>query len=66
MSRDASAFPLPNGAFDDDRSGMALRDYFAAATLAQISTLYSMNADPQTIAARAYVIADAMLSERIK
>lgn len=45
--------------------GMSLRDYFAAAALAEVPDPTSI-ADAPTTAALAYAIADAMLAERAK
>lgn len=56
------AFPLPAGAAMEGRSGMTLRDYFAAKAMPMIRGFLS----PEFIAARAYEMADAMLKERAK
>jgi hypothetical protein len=45
------------------RGGMTLRDYFAGQALAGMMS--STDAcDPEAVASRAYVVADAMLEER--
>jgi hypothetical protein len=54
------AFPGSNNVH---QSGMTLRDYFAAAGMAQLAR---MNAPPNSVARWAYEIADAMLAERDK
>lgn len=63
MKNNNSAFPLPNGAGDDGRQGMKLRDYFAAQVLIGEGPGRSPAA---RLAARAYEVADAMLAERTK
>jgi hypothetical protein len=43
--------------------GMTLRDYFAGQALAGIMAATTV-CDPEAVASRAYVVADAMLKER--
>jgi len=45
------------------RGGMTLRDYFAGQALAGIMAATTV-CDPEAVASRAYVVADAMLKER--
>jgi len=68
------AFPRPGekdgyGCIVKGQSGMTLRDYFAGQALAGISAGYWGNPEmtglsPQDLAAEAYALADAMLTER--
>lgn len=50
--------------FGPDMTGMTLRDYFAAQTIAALAD--AMRIDPVKTAERAYALADAMLAERSK
>ena len=61
-ARNPWAFPCPEDESNGRNSGMDLRDYFAAAALANMDQDVSC----ATIAALAYRIADAMLKERQK
>ncbi len=68
------AFPLPNGAGDDGRRGMSLRDYFAAAALPGIQGIHAAlisigqgnNLTEESMARDAYGMADAMLKAKEK
>lgn len=56
------AFPTVTGA-----TGMELRDYFAGAVIASIaSSGIARDEDAEIMAKVAYIIADAMMKERIK
>ena len=60
------AFPIGLEAFGEDKTGMTLRDYFAAKAMqAMLSHPDSKEtASPQTYASAAYVMADAMMKSR--
>lgn len=63
------AFPVPNDANFNGEEGMSLRDYFAAKAMAAfISAPMSKFTHVNEIEAviDAYIMADAMLSERAK
>jgi hypothetical protein len=67
------AFPRPTHEMEYGKSGMSLRDYFAAAALQAILSheqnilAAALNSGgPQSMAADAYVMADAMLGAREK
>lgn len=62
-----SAFPRPACACVTYRTGMSLRDYFAAQAVTAMADTHRMDhhTAPQ-MAAWAYEIADAMLAERKK
>ena len=47
-----------------DRTGMTLRDYFAAQTITQLEEFAAYS--PEEAAALAYRVADAMIAERKK
>lgn len=51
---------------EDVREGLPLRDLFAALAMAGIATASDTQVSPKLVAARAYALADAMLSERTK
>lgn len=59
------AFARPCGMHEDGQNssqeGMTLRDYFAAAALANVA---GRNTDPHSIAKECYQLADAMLNMR--
>jgi hypothetical protein len=65
-SRRIPAFPQHPDFHTDDKSGMTLRDYFAAKALeGQINTAYSYAvSNKQEAAEIAYAFADAMLIAR--
>ena len=63
MSDNPWAFPVPNSANMNGEEGMTLRDYFAGQALAGIMAATTV-CDPEAVASRAYVVADAMLKER--
>lgn len=50
----------------DGGPGMSLRDYFAAQALTGLLSDNRIVDTPQSFAARAYEVADAMLAERAK
>lgn len=63
------AFPALQ--YDEEATGMTLRDYFAAAALQEFMHVYIPIADPgvdkiKTIATASYQMADAMLEARAK
>ena len=76
MSKDTggSAFPAPFWSNEKMRyldEGMTLRDYFAAQALTGIIAGWNVNSpdctfNPPAFAARAYIVADAMIAERNK
>lgn len=53
----------PSDIYGPSPSGMSLRDYFAGKVLGEASHDLT---EPDAIAARAYMIADAMLAKRAK
>jgi hypothetical protein len=72
MRHGGPAFPLElGGDYPDDKRGMTLRDYFAAAAVPGLMTQYWNSdrlGDPTfaSIAQEAYQLANAMLKERAK
>lgn len=66
--RNPSAFPLSKAAYESYTDvGMTLRDYFAAKALPQIyAQSVKLSGDYDSMAKRAYHLADAMLEERAK
>jgi hypothetical protein len=69
FNRQADGMPMTAAEFFDGGNGMTLRDYFAASSLAHIPALLDANAinkSVENIASWSYLIADAMLKERIK
>lgn len=63
------AFPVPNqtGGWDP-KVGMSLRDWFAGQAIDRMLTLSSNDEqwDPAAVAVGCYLLADAMLAERMK
>jgi hypothetical protein len=57
---------FPNDAVKDpfDRSGMSLRDYFAAKAMQGMLSEPSLRATPEEFATESYNVADAMLKAR--
>ena len=62
------AFPRPRVPnYNDAQQGMTLRDWFASQALIAIyAGIRGANASPRGMAEAAYIVADAMLSERSK
>jgi hypothetical protein len=58
------AFPVGLEAFGEDKTGMTLRDYFAAKAMQSILNAGISSAQYEDDAEQAYVIADAMIKER--
>jgi hypothetical protein len=58
-----TAFPVP---YSNQGYGMQLRDYFAAQALISIVATRGEFLSNETIAARSYGIADAMMQQRLK
>jgi len=58
------AFPVGLEAFGEDKTGMTLRDYFAAKALQAILGAGISSDQYKDDAEQAYVIADAMIKER--
>jgi hypothetical protein len=58
------AFPIGLEAFGEDKTGMTLRDYFAAKAMAAYWSDPHVACDQKTAAAWAYEMADAMLKAR--
>ncbi len=61
-----SAFPHIIAAFSETEPGMTLRDYFAGQALMFIGPTMTEGDHPSDVAAAAYFVADAMMSERKK
>lgn len=58
------AFPAHPEHYDNDTTGMTLRDWFAGQNLLRLK--YDLNKSYAETAAEAYRMADAMLEERMK
>lgn len=57
---------FPSGEIYEERRGMSLRDYFAAKAMIGLLLRFETSKDIEQIAESAYVISDAMLTERAK
>lgn len=62
-SDDISAFPSFSAMLSQ---GMTLRDWFAGQIIGKFNQSYFWGMEPDGLAKRAYIIADAMLKEREK
>ena len=68
--KNPNAFPIAlkdnNNPFNSDAKGMTLRDYFAAKAMQSFVSVWYEDAknNPETIAKKAYNVADAMLKQR--
>jgi hypothetical protein len=60
------AFPRAEGAGSKDRSGMDLRDYFAAAALQGYLADRKVSKTEEQLAIEVYRMADAMMAQRDK
>ena len=61
--KDIPAFPIGLEAFGEDKTGMTLRDYFAAKAMQADLTGYD-GANWPRVATQAYQMADAMMKAR--
>ena len=62
--KDIPAFPIGLEAFGEDKTGMTLRDYFAAKAMQAMMSDPNLDMGCNTVATLSYRMADAMMKER--